>query len=197
MISDTPSFLRRHFRIVNAVMFQGGWFLAALGPTWGLPWLGPLVAVVFIAFHLRYVSAQPRTELLTVLAVLPLGLIFDSVLSASGWVDYAGGWLSPLAPLWILAMWALYATTLHNALGFILNLKPLPRYAMAVAGGGFSGTTSYIAGTRLGAISFPQPFWPTVALLVVMWAVAVPLTVLIAGWLRGRDSDTAVRAPGG
>ena len=55
-------------------------------------------------------------------------------------------------PYWILAMWALFATTLNASLGWLHG-----RPALAGALGMLSGPLAYWAGARLGAIELVQP----------------------------------------
>ena len=53
--------------IVNAVLFQIGWFACVLGAAHGLPWIGPLAAVAIIGWHLVH-AAQPKQELALIAA---------------------------------------------------------------------------------------------------------------------------------
>lgn len=164
---------------VNFIAFQVGWFACVLGAANGLPWLGVLVGFVVVWIHLSK-AARPGPELrLLTLAVL-MGLVLDSVLVSSGWLRYPSGhWLPGLAPYWILAMWALFATTLNLSMAWI---KANARLAALL--GAVFGPLSYIAGQRLGGVEFVD-FGLGVTALAVAWAVAMPLLVVAANRLDG------------
>jgi hypothetical protein len=57
-----------------------------------------------------------------------------------------------LAPVWIIAMWAGFATLLHVALRWLL-----PHRWLAALLGAVGGPLAYYAGMRLGAVNFPDP----------------------------------------
>ena len=116
--------------IVNLVAFQVGWLACVLGAANGLPWVGTLIALIAIGLHLlRAADAAAEIRLITI--ALALGIVFDSALLATGWVNYPSGVLSAyLAPYWILALWALFATALNVCMSWIkrsLDLRPLAR----------------------------------------------------------------------
>jgi len=55
-----------------------------------------------------------------------IGAVADSALIATDWVRYASGTVVPgTAPVWLVAMWMLFATTLN------VSLRWLRRYALA------------------------------------------------------------------
>lgn len=166
-------------KLVNFVAFQLGWFACVLSAANGRPWLGALVACIVICLHL-YLADRPGPELRLILLALLMGLIFDSLLVSSGWLKYSGGpMFTGLAPYWILAMWALFATTLNVSMSWLKG-----RTIAAVLLGMVFGPLSYIAGQRLGALEFVN-FMPSIAALMIVWALAMPLLVLAASRLNG------------
>ena len=99
--------------VINFVAFQLGWFACVIGAANGLPWGGSLVVLAVVALHLARVR-RPLPELRLVGLAMALGLVVDSLLLATGWLSYpSGNWLPGMAPYWIVAMWALFATTLN------------------------------------------------------------------------------------
>ena len=165
--------------VINALLFQAGWFLSVLGAANGLPWLGPLAAAIVIAYHLQ-LAREPRIEAQLIVACGVVGAAFDSVLVASGWVSYPSGMLLPAAaPYWIVTMWLLFATTLNVSLRW-LHERP----AIASVLGGVAGPASYYAGYRLGGIEFVAPA-AALLFLAAGWALLMPLVVSLARRLDG------------
>jgi len=159
---------------LNFVAFQLGWFACVLGAAGGLPWAGPLVVLGVVGLHLLRVR-RPGCELKLVLAAAALGIVVDSLLLASGWLQYPSGlWLPGLAPYWIVAMWALFATTLNLSLGWLRG-----RPVLAAVLGAVGGPLSYLAGEKLGGIGLIQPTF-ALAALAVAWAIAMPLLMRLA-----------------
>jgi len=122
-----------------------------------------------------------------VLAVLT-GLVVDSLLVASGWLRYASPVPAGLAPYWILAMWALFATTLNVSMRWLQG-----KTGLAVLLGAIFGPLSYVAGQRLGALEFID-FRAGALALAAAWALAMPLLMLAAARFDGVRS-TGSRAP--
>jgi hypothetical protein len=165
--------------LVNFAAFQFGWFACVLGAANGLPWLGPMVVAAAVALHLL-TARRPRSELCLVLAAMGLGLVADSALLATGWLSYPVGlWLPGLAPYWIIAMWALFATTLNVSMGWMRG-----RPVLTVLMGAIGGPLSYLAGEKLGAIELTRPVH-ALAALALAWAIAMPLLMWLAARFDG------------
>jgi hypothetical protein len=161
---------------INFIAFQLGWFSCVLAAAKGMPWLGPLVVLAVVLLHLKLV-AKPFAELKLIGVAMALGLVTDSLLLSSGWLAYAGGsWISGLAPYWIIAMWALFATTLNVSMGWLRG-----RYLLAAIMGGIGGPLSYLAGEKLGAMTMSEPTL-AIAALALAWSVAMPALM----WLAAR-----------
>lgn len=155
--------------LINFVAFQAGWFSCVLSAAYGSPWMGLIVVCVIVVSHLMTADDRVHEVQLVALAVL-LGLIFDSLLVSSGWVRYPSGMvISGIAPYWILAMWALFATTLNLSMGWLKNNRLLASFMGAVF-----GPLSYLAGQRLGAIELVN-FSSSMIALTVIWAVVMPI----------------------
>lgn len=158
-------------RLSNLVAFQLGWLACVIGAARGYAVVGTLVAAVLVAMHLA-IAPEPRRELRLVGLALGLGFVFDGALAASDWVRYAGTPATAyLAPHWILAMWALFATTLTGCLGWLRRSR-----SIAVALGAVGGPASYLAGAGLGGVELLEPAHALTA-LAVGWAIALPLLV--------------------
>jgi hypothetical protein len=165
---------------LNVAAFQAGWFACVLGAAHGLPWIGVAAAAAVVAWHTSG-AQQPARELTLVVAALAVGATFDSALATSRWVEFAPPAAAEgVAPYWILALWALLATTLNLSLGWLRG-----RPALAAALGFIAGPLAYLAGARLGALEILKPAAALVA-LALGWAVVLPLLLALARRLEPR-----------
>nr|WP_207280756.1 DUF2878 domain-containing protein [Thiocystis violacea] len=169
------------------IAFQLAWFACVLGGAHHWPWLGVIVAVLVVALRLLQ-SPKPQTEAVMILAVGLIGAAWDSLLVRLGFLSYPSGMLLPwLAPIWIIAMWLAFATTLNVSLGWLKG-----RWYLASLFGAIGGPLAYYAGNRLGGVSFPDTL---VAMTVLAggWSFLMPLTAWIAerldtrAWAVGAD----------
>jgi hypothetical protein len=162
---------------INFVLFQIGWFSVVVSAAQSRPGVGVAVIAFILAYHLY--RSQPRgNELLLIFSALCIGLIWDSFMVASGLFIYASGSFVPyLAPYWILAMWALFATTLNLSLRWIKG-----RFLLAAISGAVFGPLAYYAGYQLGAVEISNM---QMAMLVqaLGWGMILPLLGGIASWL--------------
>ena len=168
---------------INFVAFQLGWFACVLGAANGWPWAGPVLVFGIVGLHLAR-ARRWQAELRLILAAAALGLVVDSLLLATGWLRYPSGlWIAgpylTLAPYWIVAMWALFATTLNLSLCWLRG-RPL----LALVLGAVGGPLSYLAGEKLGGIELIEPY-PALAALAVAWAIAMPLLMRLAARFDG------------
>lgn len=160
--------------IVNVAAFQVGWFACVLGAARGWPWAGTALAAVIVAWHAAR-AARPEQELKLIGLALLIGALFDSTLALLGWLTFASGTLiQGTAPHWILAMWALFATTLNVSLNWLKG-----RFLIAALLGGIAGPLSYWAGERLGAVVLVDPGLALGA-LGVGWAIMMPALTELA-----------------
>jgi hypothetical protein len=160
--------------LINFVAYQVAWLACVLGGANGLPWAGVAVTAVAVAIHLVLVRSPGRDAVL-ILAVAAIGAVWDGLLAGLGLLQYPSGMVLPwLAPVWIIALWAGLATTLHVSLRWLLG-----RWRLAALFGAVGGPLAFYAGMRLGAVSFPDPVAALLA-LAVGWSVLMPLACWIA-----------------
>ena len=160
--------------VVNFVAYQIAWLACVLGGAHALPWLGVAITAVAVAIHLALVSTPGRDALL-ILAVAAIGAFWDGLLAGLGLLQYPSGMVLPwLAPVWIIALWAGFATLLPVSLRWLLG-----RGWLAALFGAVGGPLAYYAGMKLGAVSFPDPV-AAFAALAGGWAILTPLACWIA-----------------
>ncbi len=172
--------------VINFVLFQIGWLACVLGGAWGWPWVGVAFVAFATAWHLR-VIAHPRSEAVLLAVAVVIGTLVDSLLPAAGWVVYPSGQLHPMmAPVWIIALWVLFAGTLNMSMRWLRD-----RYLLALIFGGIGSPLSYFTGSRLGAVTLVDPVMALGA-QSLMWAIVLPALVWVAGRCAEPLSTTAV-----
>lgn len=176
--------------VLNFIAFQLGWFACVLGAANGHVLAGTLVVGAVVGLHLALARrALPEALLIAVAAVV--GLVWDSAQVASGLMRYPTGNFAPgLAPYWILAMWALFATSLNLSLAWLRH-----RPWLAALFGGLGGPLAYLAGERLGGLEMPDPLLALGA-QALGWAVLLPMLTRAATRLNGFGPvSPAARSP--
>jgi len=154
--------------LANAAMFNLSWLLIVASESALLAWL---LAAAHVALHLRLMG-RGRGEWHFILAVSALGLLLDQLLFAAG-VLQANGGPAP-APLWLSALWPVFATTAVHAFAGLARL-PGP----AAAAGALGGYASYRLGASLTAVSIGNPPLGD-AVLLVLWALLFPALLAMA-----------------
>ncbi len=162
---------------LNFIGCQVAWSACVLGGANGRPLAGALVAAAVIGLHL-VLARRATPEALLIVAASLIGLVWDSALIAIGLFTYPSGVLVPgLAPYWMIALWAVFATSLNLSMGFLKG-----RLWLAALVGGIGGPVSYLAGGRLGGLEMSDPVLALGA-QAIGWAVLLPvLTHLAARW---------------
>ncbi|MCB2054303.1 MAG: DUF2878 domain-containing protein [Geminicoccaceae bacterium] len=161
--------------VVALLLYQAGWFACILGAAQDRPWIGPLAALPVLALHLRW-AAVPRAELRLLIAATLIGLVGDSLLATSGLVSFTSGvWIEGLSPLWMVALWPLFATTFNVALRWLRA-----RWLLAAILGALGAPLAYGAGAALGAAVLNEPIAVTLGAIGILWAVATPLLLEMA-----------------
>ena len=160
--------------MVNLLAFQAGWFASILWAANGSPWAAVGAALTVVALHLWRARAT-RTELKLVLAAAAAGAVWENALAMAGWIGFPSGVLTPgTAPLWMVAQWMMFATTLNLSLSWMKS-----RLVLAAAFGALGGPLSYAAGERLGAIVLIDRDAAMIA-LAIGWALLAPLMLALA-----------------
>ena len=168
-------------KIINAVLFNAGWFACILGAAQSRPALGPAVVVVLAAVHLWILRFDLRAAALLALA-FPIGLVADGALVATGILSFPEPARLALAPVprigpewWMPFMWINFATSLHLSLAFLRR-----RYVLGALVGTLGGPSAYYAGMKLGAVTLEGTLTAALAAVALQWALAMPLLQWLA-----------------
>lgn len=169
------------FNLLNFAAYQLAWFAVVIGAAREMAWAGALVALLVVIVHLAF--RREAVEFRLIGAALLLGLLVDGALALSGQVRFADAWPQNLAPYWMSSLWIAFATTLNHSLRWLMR-----RPAVAAAGGAIGGPLAYLAGAKLGALSFVSAA-TALPLIGILWALAMcalSLVVVRAATLPAR-----------
>lgn len=165
--------------LINFILFQAGWFACVLSAAYQQPWIGTLSALAIVAYHLSR-AGRPLAEMKLIGLALLIGFFWDSLLVSSGLLIYQAGMLNEMiAPHWIIAIWALFASTLNVSLRWLKG-----HYLIAALFGMAGGPLAYYAGSKLGAVSLLDTFL-SLAALGIGWAFIMPLLMFLSDRFDG------------
>ncbi len=160
--------------VVNLSFFKVGWLASVFAAAASMPVLGTLVVGIAVLAHL-WLADNSQKELRLLAFAAFLGLLWESLLVATGVVQYEASSILPgIAPYWIVGMWVLFATTINVGMRWLRK-----SVAVAAVAGAIGGPLSFLAGEKMGAVSFANS---SLALFVIGlgWAVLLPLLVHFA-----------------
>lgn len=161
--------------LLNYLAYQAGWFASVVGAGRQQGEAGALVAGVLIAAHLAL--TRERGLELRVLAVATItGLLVETWQLQSGtYRTLSGAGATTVPPLWLLALWAQFATTFRYSFR-----RVLARPIAAMLFGALGGPLAFLAGERLGAVALTTPLWPGLLRLAIGWSAALALFAWVA-----------------
>ena len=172
----------------NLIGYQATWLAVVCSAGRGMPWIGMLACVVFIA--LQWSASRTRAgDGRVLVAALACGIVVDGVAAANGLLAYAAPMLALPAPVWIVLLWGAFALTLNHSMAWFAK-----RLAIASVFAAIGGPLAYLGAARgFGAVAFPTPAWPALLWLGACWALALPLLLRIASRPRSARA-TAMEA---
>ncbi|MEO8678350.1 MAG: DUF2878 domain-containing protein [Vicinamibacterales bacterium] len=158
----------RHTQLVNYALYQVGWCACVLGGASHHPWTGVLMALALIGVHLA-LSVERGLEAKLIILATTVGVVVEMFQIAAGTYRFTSGTLiEALPPLWLLAMWAQFATTFRFSLRTVI-ISP----ARAALFGAAGGPIAFLAGERLGAVILLPPLTHGLLRLALTWAIAL------------------------
>lgn len=159
-------------------MFQLAWFACVIGASKDMPWLGVIVTALVLSWHF-YQAKNVKPELLLMLCALAIGATYDQCLLSFGYISYFNnGWSNAIVPVWILALWLAFTSTLNVSLRWMHN-----KHLIAVIFGALGGPIAYLGAEKLGAVILSGA--TSYVALSVGWAIITPLLLLISSRFDG------------
>lgn len=144
----------------NALWFQTTWFCTVLGRDALLP-----LSLALIALHLWLVPRRGR-ELAQLALLGGIGISLDTALSLTGVFVFAD---NVILPAWLACLWLAFVTTPGRGLAF---LAPYPWLIALV--GGLLVPLNYLAGEKLGAVTFGVATWQALGIMAIGWSLLLP-----------------------
>jgi hypothetical protein len=167
-LSQQSASVLENSRLLNAVIFQFGWFSCILG--------GDLVAVVVMATilftHSQFFMRSAR-EWLLFLVVAILGISLDSFWVYTGFLVFPG--IETFIPVWLICLWLVFATSLCHCFQWLQK-----RLVLASLLGAFAGPASYLSGAAMADVIVSEPQSVTIPVMAIAWALLFPLLLIIA-----------------
>lgn len=164
--------------IFNFISFQAIWWLCVLSAKPGLSAAVFVAVLIYTLLHLSFVEGWPQMLPLFVTAML--GAVADQFAyqlqcilfeNHTQWTGYI--------PLWMLALWLAFATTLNVSMRWMQH-----KYGLALVLGAIFGPLAYLGAQSLGAIQLPSPY--SLVWFGFEWAALLPLML----WLRYRFNQS-------
>jgi hypothetical protein len=172
-------------RLFNFIGYQVAWFACVLGAAWDFAWAGAAFALAVTAVHL--LLFRDARELRLVLFAAAIGFIVDTSLVFAQCVEFQSTTSSGIAPLWMVSLWMVFATTLNHSLRWLAG-RP---WAAALLGA-VGGPLAYLAGAKLGALSIESPLPAAFTFIATLWAIALGLLCVLNG---AREVAVKARLP--
>ncbi|WP_036302613.1 DUF2878 domain-containing protein [Methylotenera sp. L2L1] len=159
--------------VLNFILFQIAWFACVLGTANAMPWLGVLITAVILTWHLCK-SKNVKNELKLLMYTVVIGAFLDQALLSFNLVNYLHhGWHQSIVPVWILALWLAFGTTLNMSLAWMQK-----RYYVSIIFGMIGGPLAYLAAEKLGAVTITGQL--SFVVLAIGWATITPTLLYIA-----------------
>lgn len=168
--------------LLNYLLYQAGWFACVLGAAWGHTVLGTVLGALPVLAHLG-LARRRRDALVLVLWSTAVGVVVDTLQIAIGMLRFDVGSVVPwLPPPWLILIWAQFAMTFHFGLRWLQG-----RPGWAALFGALGGPLAFLAGRRLGVVSFHPEVWPSLVSLAITWSLAMPAALRLAERQSGRE----------
>jgi len=161
-----------------AVVFQLGWFACVLSGARGYLLSAIAAATAVVAVNLWLQRERLADGIRLMLWVTLVGFIVESInLTAGVFTLVTPLKYSWLCPVWLVLLWTMFSTVLRGPLAWLSG-----RYKLSILLGAIFAVPNYFAGARLGAVKMNSHIIYTVTILMILWAIAMPVMV----WLSKR-----------
>lgn len=158
--------------ILNFALFQLGWLACVMLPqTWAL-----VIVIIFLFVHFALVSQRRMDELQFIAVGTLAGSLLDGLWLRTGILADTGGQFV-VTPLWLIALWAIFMTTLNHSLGWIGRNRILAFILAPIA-----GPFTYWSASALGAVTLPG-LLPSMIALALGWLVLFPSLLALRDYL--------------
>jgi hypothetical protein len=153
---------------LNFILFQSTWFAAILGQE-TLEWLVALLLTLHFIL-----SADFKDEIRVVLLCAAIGVVADTLLTLAGFFVFDPAPSILPIPFWLIGVWLGFAGTFRHSMSYLMA-KPM----IAIPAATVAAPLSYLAGMKLGAVSFGVDITTTMVVVGLFWACMMALFIRI------------------
>lgn len=163
--------ISRKVLLINIIAFQLLWWLCVLSRNGLESWLALQIVMLYCMWHVCLIERPLALLPISVCALL--GVVSDQLLYTLQFLDFPG-YRSAWIPLWMIALWFAFATTLNISLRWLQG-----RWRLAALLGSMLAPLTYWGAQGLGAITFPDRIAGLLA-VGLSWGILLPLMT----WIR-------------
>lgn len=155
-------------KILNLAIFQAGWIVCVVG---GDSYAIAYTAIALLIHHWYVLEKNSEWQLIAIVTVV--GSLWDILMALSGMIYYAdSGFLG--IPIWLICLWALFATTFMHALSWLNRYLWIAAVFAAVM-----GPASYWFGSDLSDAYFGTPILTSLVVMAVGWSTLFPAGIYL------------------
>lgn len=138
-------------KIIDIILFYIGWYIIVISARDENILPVVLVGIVALIHHLVWTRKNLKREILFIIIVTILGSTIDSINPSLGLIDFKLKTPSFIFgyPLWLTTLWAIFATMFSHTFAGLHG-----KYLFCAIVGFIGGPISYIAGEKIGALSY-------------------------------------------
>lgn len=167
--------MMKRFSLINFILFQSSWALAATLPT-----NAPFFMLILLGVH--FLLTPSRMDDVFLLLCALIGIALDQTFIAFSLLDVGQNWV----PFWLILLWGHFILCLNHSLKWLRQLN------IIVIGllGAVAGTFSYWMGWRLGV--FDTQFTTGLFLVsyTLAWGILLPIFCQLANRIQNRHAHS-------
>jgi len=162
--------------IINYFGFSIVWICCASTPSLEMPLLAPITTLIFLLFHFSIIAYKRYQELQLIIFAIFLGIIVDSGFAIFNIVQYNGAINQNLSPIWMLCLWAGFASQVNYAMRYLRGKYLLISFY------GLLAPLAYIAGEKINAVSIGTENI-NYAIIAITWSISFILLFRVSQYL--------------
>ena len=164
--------------VINYFGFSIVWVCCASTPSLEMPFVAPIATLIFLFFHFSIIAYNRYQELQLIIFAIFLGAIVDSGFAIFNIVKYNGviNQFPNLSPIWILCMWAGFASQVNYAMRYLRGKYLLISFY------GLLAPLAYIAGEKINAVSIGTENI-NYAIIAITWSISFILLFRVSQYL--------------
>jgi len=164
--------------IINYFGFSIVWICCASTPALQMPLLAPIATIIFLLLHFSIIAYKRDRELKLIIFSVLLGIIVDSGFAIMNVVQYNGALsvMPKFAPIWILCMWAGFASQVNYAMKYLRGKYPL------IAFYGLLAPLAYMGGEKIDAVTI-VPVNINYVIISIAWSISFILLFKVSEYL--------------